>query len=85
MTTLKARCSDDKKASSSESGTDRLSEETTTSEFAVTFVRKRYFLRSFGSDASCHRPPSWVSHVAASAQAFEGILRFLVLSASASL
>ena len=54
MTTLKARCSDDKKASSSESATEGLSEET--SEFAVTFVRKLNFSpRLFGSGAPYHR------------------------------
>jgi hypothetical protein len=47
MTTLNARCSDDKKASSSESVIGSLSEGTPIPEFAVTFVRKRYFLPVF--------------------------------------
>jgi hypothetical protein len=54
MTTLKARCSADKKASSSESATESLSDET--SEFAVTFVRKLNFSpRLFGSGTPYHR------------------------------
>ena len=54
MTTLKARCSDDRKASLSESATESLSEET--SGFAVTFVRKLNFSpRLFGSSAPYRR------------------------------
>jgi hypothetical protein len=61
-----------------------LSGETSTSAFAVTFVRKRYFLPVSVRSDTPHQTVVAASHIAACAQAFECIFRLLVLSACAS-